>query len=119
MDCFLGGDGVTRQVTFNGKCEELLTSRMELGKFQGRVDRERWRFKAVVVEEEGSRGFEGGGEDIGCTGGNRERCYFGGVRLTGISLGFEGGYMECAFNSVVIDTVCFDQIFFCVFGRGG
>ena len=40
MDGFLGRDGVIRQITFEGKCEELLTSRMELGKFERRFDGE-------------------------------------------------------------------------------
>lgn len=71
----------------------------------------------MAVEEESSRGFEGSGEDIRCVGGNREGCYCGGVRLAGISFGFQGNYMECALNSVVVDIICFDEVFFCVFGR--
>jgi len=36
MDCFLGRDSVIGQITFVGECEELLTCRMELGKFKRR-----------------------------------------------------------------------------------
>jgi hypothetical protein len=54
---------------------------MELSEFQGGVDWESRRFGLVIIEEEGSWGFEGRGKDMGCVGGNRQRRYFGGVSL--------------------------------------
>jgi hypothetical protein len=60
VDGFLRDEVVVCQIALGGEREEGLTGGMELSEFQGGVDWESGGFGPLMIEEECSRGFQGG-----------------------------------------------------------